>query len=449
MHEYASKAAIFINFPDGGISVAFRFVHSADIHLDSPLRSLALLNPELGKLIGNATRRAFQNIVDLCIDEKVDALVLAGDLYDGDQTSMKTAKFFANEMNRLAQAGAQVFIVRGNHDAETKISNQLTMPAAVTVFTGRADFVEIRAKGGGLPVAIHGMSFSSPTVSSSLLPKYKAPVEGAFNIGVLHTSLTGADGHNNYSPCTLAELQAFGYRYWALGHVHKRAVYNGACTVVMPGNPQGRDINESGPKSATLVTIHDDGSVELEERFTSIAEFVRIPVVVEGCGDWGGVVIAMRRAIEKARGVARSNHLVGRIMLSGATLAAWDLRAKDLLLKAEADSFAGTAGNTWIESIDNACTRPTALATISETGDTLAELMEEIEGGVLSSPAFVMETEEIATELLKALPRECHGALGGSNEAAFKAEIEKLAREGAEEVLARLRVDTGAGTEGY
>ena len=92
-------------------------MHAADIHLDSPLRSLALRDPALAELIGNATRQAFVGIVDLCLAEQVDALLLAGDLYDGEQTSMKTARFLAEQIRRLHEAGIRVFIIRGNHDA--------------------------------------------------------------------------------------------------------------------------------------------------------------------------------------------------------------------------------------------------------------------------------------------------------------------------------------------
>ncbi len=84
--------------------MAYRFLHTADIHLDSPLKSLALRDPELSNVIGLATRRAFVRLVDLCLEESVDALVIAGDLYDGDQTSMKTARFLAEQLQRLNQA---------------------------------------------------------------------------------------------------------------------------------------------------------------------------------------------------------------------------------------------------------------------------------------------------------------------------------------------------------
>src|SRR5262245_25190452 len=108
--------------------MAYRFVHAADIHLDSPLRSLALRDEALADLIGNATRRAFVRTVDLCLAERVDALLLAGDLYDGEQTSMKTARFLAEQMRRLDEANIQVFAIRGNHDAMSQITAELTLP---------------------------------------------------------------------------------------------------------------------------------------------------------------------------------------------------------------------------------------------------------------------------------------------------------------------------------
>jgi len=421
--------------------LAFRFVHSADVHLDSPLRSLALRDTELAEMIGNATRRALVNIIDLCLDERVDALLLAGDLYDGDQTSMKTARFFADQMHRLDQAGVKVFIVKGNHDAASKITKQLTLPDGVRVFGGRADYVEIEPASGGMPVTIHGLSFTEPKVPSSLLPRFKTPVAGAVNIGLLHTSLSGSEGHDDYAPCTVADLQASEFRYWALGHIHKRSVYEGACKIVMPGNPQGRDINEAGPKTATLATVGDDGSIEVEERLTSIAEFARISVSAQGCDDWAGVVAAMRSAIETAREGARSEHLVARLCLAGETPAAWRLRSDADVLKAEADELAFRAGKTWIEKIEIDCKASSASAAVSDSADPLTELIDVIDREVLSSDAFTLATADIAKELLKALPSECRASFGGS-ETTFTAELSKLAREGVEEVVARLRTQS-------
>lgn len=141
---------------------AYRFVHSADVHLDSPLRSLALRDPRLAEFVGNASRQVFSRIVDLCLDEQVNALLLAGDLYDGDQTSMKTARFLAEQLRRLDAAGIKAFIIRGNHDALSKITKELVLPENVHLFGGRADAVEIPRDRGERPIAIHGLSFARP-----------------------------------------------------------------------------------------------------------------------------------------------------------------------------------------------------------------------------------------------------------------------------------------------
>ncbi len=169
--------------------MAYRFVHAADIHLDSPLRSLALRNPELAALIGNATRQAFVRIVDLCIAEQVDALLLAGDLYDGDQTSMTTARFLADQVKRLHDVGIRTFVVRGNHDALSKITRELVFPDSVRIFGGRADAIALDRASGGLDIVVHGLSFRDKHAPESLLPDYRSPVADAVNIGLMHTSL--------------------------------------------------------------------------------------------------------------------------------------------------------------------------------------------------------------------------------------------------------------------
>jgi exonuclease SbcD len=115
---------------------AYRFVHAADIHLDSPLRSLALRDPRLAEFIGNASRQVLARIVELCLEEQVNALLLAGDLYDGEQTSMKTARFLSEQLRRLDAAGIEVFIIRGNHDALSKITKELIFRRTCTCSVG-------------------------------------------------------------------------------------------------------------------------------------------------------------------------------------------------------------------------------------------------------------------------------------------------------------------------
>ena len=422
--------------------MTYRFVHTADIHLDSPLRSLALRNPELGELIGNATRQAFVNIVDLCLYEQVDALLMAGDLYDGEQTSMKTARFLASQLRRLHEAGIGVFIIRGNHDALSKITHELVLPDSIKVFGGRAEAVAIERGQHGFPIVIHGLSFARPHAPESLVPKYKPPVEGAVNIGMMHTSLAGAAGHDPYAPCRITDLQATGFRYWALGHVHKRSVTEGDCTIVMPGNPQGRDISEAGPKTVSLVTVTDDGTIHVEERNASVAQFERVALDATGIADWRDLAAALSTSLRQARDAVSVNHLVARVKIGGGTPLAWRIRRDLDLLKTEADDRASVIGGCWVEKLEIGCQASTP--TDGAGDDPVTELRSLIASHVGQSESFQREAIEIAEELAAQLPPENRDLLG-SDESAFHEALAELASEGADDVAARLHAVTGGG----
>lgn len=416
----------------------FRFVHAADLHLDSPLRSLALRDPALAEMVGAATRAAFSATIDLCLAENVDALLIAGDLYDGAQTSMKTARFLADELGRLHEAGARAFVIRGNHDALSQITRELVLPDSVTVFGARAGVVEL-APESGPRVAIHGVSFARPQAPECLLPKYRAPVAGAVNIGLMHTSLGGAPGHDVYAPCGLGDLQASGFRYWALGHIHARSVWEGPCAVAMAGMPQGRDVNEAGPKGVTLVTVADDGALTLEFRPTALAQFARLEIDAGRAADWRALVGALGEALARARAACAAPHLVARLRVTGATPLAWAIRRDADLLAEEARRHGDRLGGVWIESVETDAAPPAAAAAGgAEAG--FEELRRLVETGILPSEAAAREAGAIAEALCAALPRELRAMLGG-DEAAVAASVAALARAGAAEALARLRDD--------
>ncbi|RWP01365.1 MAG: DNA repair exonuclease [Mesorhizobium sp.] len=414
--------------------MAFRFLHTADTHLDSPLRSLAMRNPDLAELVGDASRQAFISIVDLCLAERVDALVIAGDLYDGDQTSMKTARFLASQMTRLHQAGIRVFKIRGNHDAMSRISKQLVFPDTVTIFGGRPQSVLQTA--GGLDVVFHGLSFANPKAPESLLAKYTAAREGAVNVGIMHTSLAGSPGHDVYAPCSVADLHGHGFDYWALGHIHVRKVHPGVSTVVMPGMPQGRDINEAGEKSVTLVTIRDDRSVEIEERLTSVAQFERVNVDLTGTVEWSEVVGRVRTALEDIRASVRSHHVVVRLGLTGASLLSWAIiRDRDLLL-AEAEQAAEQAGDTWVEKLELGLSPPRTEA-LEGVADPIFELAESMRADA-SSEAFRAEARELVLKTITDLPPDGRD-FAGKDEAALELFLDRVLASGADLVTARLK----------
>lgn len=414
--------------------MAFRFVHTADLHLDSPLRSLSLRNADLAGLVGDATRAAFSAIIDLCLEERVDALLIAGDLYDGDQTSMKTARFLGAEMARLAEAGILVFKIRGNHDALSRITKQLVLPDTVTVFGEKPGRRVIQR--AGIDIAIHGISFAKPHAPDSLLAKFEPPVPDAINIGLLHTSLGGVAGHDVYAPCSPADLHATGFRYWGLGHIHQRSEQAGPATIVMPGIPQGRDINEAGPKSVTLVTIADDGAITVEERHTSIAEFGRIEIDLDGAESWEAALGAIEAGLAAARDAAASPHLVARLRLVGQTPLAFRLRRDADLLLTEAAHRGERIGGVWVEKIAIEA-KDAAGRDIRPSGDPVLELGQLMRGEITRSHGVREEIGRMAREMLDELPQEARG-LAGDDEAGFDAFVETLIEEGTEEILARL-----------
>ena len=410
----------------------FSFVHTADIHLDSPLRSLALRDPDLAELIANATREAFERTINLCIDEGVDALMIAGDLYDGDQTSMKTAIFLATQLQRLNEVGIQVFIVRGNHDAQSRITRELTLPEGVKVFGGRGETVVLDRPRDEVPVAVHGVSFARPQAPNSRVPRFGTPVGNSFNIGLLHTSLSGSAEHDDYAPCSVADLASVGFDYWCLGHVHKREVHSQNPFVVMPGMPQGRDIGEAGPKSVTIVRVGDGGVVDCRPHPTSVAQFERISVDLTAVTDQQDVAERIGVGLAHARAGAESDQLVVRLELRGKTELVWRLRRDPELVKAEAIHRAGTVGRTWIEELELA---------VSSYGDTavgpIGEIAETIRQGIAPSASFQQSALEMVEDLTKALPPAARNVFGDSEEIRKKI-VQKLICEGCDSVLAHL-----------
>lgn len=411
----------------------FRFIHTADIHLDSPLRSLALKEPEAAELVSNATRQTFSKTIDLCLEEQVNALLIAGDLYDGELKSMKTAAFVTRELRRLTEAGVKAFIIRGNHDAESRITKHLELPDGVHVFSGRAEAVPV----DGADVVICGVSFAKPSAPESLVPKYKPPTPGAINIGMLHTSLGGASEHDVYAPCSVQDLIDQGYDYWALGHIHKRDVHVTApSTIVMPGIPQGRHINEAGPKSVTLCAIDDNRDLHVEERHTSLAEFQRISVDLSGLNEWSDLVRSADSALGEAFDETRSEHLIARVEFSGTTSLAARLRRDADVVLEEVKEAAHRSGSILIERIVNDV-RPEAAAIGPVQGDPINELRGLMQSDALDRSTATEQTLAMLKDLQSRLPPELRDRFECDEDDADGL-VDRYLNEGAEDVLARL-----------
>lgn len=237
----------------------FKFLHAADLHLDSPLRGLQRYEGAPVDEIRGAPRRALENLVELAVAEQVAFVVIAGDVYDGDWPDYNTGLFFVKQMQKLRNAEIRVFLIKGNHDAENRMTSSLMLPKGVHQFA--AD----QAKTVTLPelnIALHGQSFATQAVTENLALDYPAAKPGMLNLGILHTCATSSE-HERYAPCSIEDLRLKGYDYWALGHVHQRqTLWEADPWIGFPGNPQGRHIRETGPKGCLLVTVDE------QQRFT-------------------------------------------------------------------------------------------------------------------------------------------------------------------------------------
>ena len=263
---------------------ALKFIHAADVHLDSPLTGLERYEGAPADEIRSASRRALENLVELAVREQVAFVLIAGDLYDGQWRDHNTGLFFVTQMVRLRDASIPVYVISGNHDAANKMTRSLPLPrnpdgSQVMLSHSKPETVLLDELG----VAIHGRGFAAAKVAENVVDSYPGKCPGYFNIGMLHTSLDADGGeHARYAPCKLDDLRQKEYDYWALGHIHKRAVRSTEPLLVYPGNIQGRHIREQGAKGCMLVTVDQRGQAECSFRPLDVFRWELCPVAADG-----------------------------------------------------------------------------------------------------------------------------------------------------------------------
>jgi len=384
---------------------SFRFIHTADIHLDSPLKGLAGQEGNVVECVRTATREALEQLVGLAIEEKVDFLIIAGDLYDGDWRDYKTGLFFVAQMGRLNSSNIPVYLLHGNHDAESQISRRLDLPNNVHVFgTRKPETFEL----GELRVVLHGQSYLQRDVTENLVPDYPAPVSGAFNIGVLHTGLGGMGGHANYAPCSLDDLVNKGYDYWALGHVHQAEVLHERPHVVFPGNLQGRHVGETGVKGANLVTVEHNDIVDLATVPCDVVRWAVLSVPLNDASNLGDVTDCIRYALETAiAGHADGRLLACRIKLEGRTDVHAQLIASEQQILAEARACALGIGDevAWVEKIVIASEAAVDPETLAQREDAIGALQQMLKDAK-SDEDLLAEIKDDIGELVRRLPHE-------------------------------------------
>ncbi|MDY0375765.1 MAG: DNA repair exonuclease [Desulfobacterium sp.] len=379
-----------------------KFIHTADIHLDSPLKGLEVYEDAPIEEIRGATRRAFDNLINLSIEEEVDFILIAGDLYDGDWKDYNTGLFFSGQMGKLSKAGIRVFIVSGNHDAASQLTRAMPLPDNVTFFAHK----KVQSvKLDDLGVIIHGQSYSHRAVTENLASGYPLYDSDYFNIGILHTSLMGYEGHEDYAPCNLDDLTSKGYDYWALGHVHQRRVISQDPLIVFPGNIQGRHIRETGSKGATLVTVEDDRTIKTEAVELDVLRWELCQVDLSECETSQAVYDVVRQALEQEQDQLDRKPLVVRLVLTGSSPVHGEFLDQTTQWTEGFRSIAVQLGDIWLEKVKFHTTRKKSLGEMFGQDSPIAGLLKSIEQIELDAETIFRLVPDLSN-LEKKLPAE-------------------------------------------
>ncbi|NIP58125.1 MAG: DNA repair exonuclease, partial [Gemmatimonadetes bacterium] len=258
-----------------------RFVHIADVHLDTPFGTRSR---DVRERLRQASREAFRRAVGLALEEGAHAFLVAGDLFDGARLSFQTERFLLAELERLASAGVRVIYATGNHDPGRggQRAHALEWPEGVTVIRdGEPVAVEVREPDGRLVGRVTGAGHETAREERDLAASFPDPAGGTPEVALLHTQVTGAragEAHDRYAPSELDALRRAGYDYWALGHVHLRQELSATPPIWYPGSLQGRNPRETGPRGALLVDLREGGDASVEFQPLSPVRWERLEV---------------------------------------------------------------------------------------------------------------------------------------------------------------------------
>ena len=408
----------------------FTFLHTADLHLGSPFVGLTLRDEEVAQRFAKASRDAFSDLITRAIDANVAFVVIAGDIYDGDWKDTSIGLFFNREIARLDRAGIRVFLLKGNHDAESVITKTISLPDNVYQFPTRtAETVRLEE----LKVALHGRSFPERAVTENYVLDYPNPVPGWLNVGVLHTSCDGRPGHATYAPCTVPQLKSLGYQYWALGHVHEYEVLAWDPWIVFPGNIQGRNIRECGPKGAVLVEVENAEVVNVQRLIVDRARWATLRIDLAGVL---GEAVALRKIEEQIRPVAAEaadRLLALRVTLLNADGLYRAVQGDHLRVLDEVQAAAHRcAEDAWLEGVHFEISKNKNNAGL--TTEALAGLdLDSALATLQSDPDLRASAESIIAEIAEKIPRGVY-----PDDAALRDSLDVLLNDARALVLGRM-----------
>ncbi|NOV00708.1 metallophosphoesterase family protein [Paenibacillus planticolens] len=385
-----------------------RFMHAADLHLDSPFKGMSALPERVRERMRESTFGALKELVATAVQEQVDFVLVSGDVYDLSDRSLRAQIRFQKALEQLAAHGIPIYIIHGNHDPEDGRAAKLVWPADVHFFA--CDSVEtltVVKPDRGVIAQIHGISYRSSAVMDNLALQFRAGQEDAAQIALLHTNVDGDPGHDNYAPCSKQDLLKAGMHYWALGHVHTRNVLHEHPAIVYPGNLQGRNIRETGPRGCYIVEMSEDGRAELDFRPLDQVRWFQQRLSVTGVQTEQELKDRIDEQLEKARTAADGRDGVVRIILEGRSAISGMLRKGRVLQELTAELRLDEAERSrfvWVESIEDRTASGLDLEALQQEKSFLGDLLR-ISAALRSDDAALEAFAGEALAALQSLPQ--------------------------------------------
>ena len=333
--------------------MTFKFIHCSDLHIDSPFKGFSSVEHPLAEVLRKSTYQAFQNIIELALKEEVEAVLIAGDIYDGSDKSLEAQLKFRRGLQKLSDAGIYTFIVHGNHDPLDSWSASLEWPERVHVFSGdRVECLPIE-NNGMVKAYIHGISYPKREVRENLAQKFSRNNDDGFAVGLLHSNVGNQSGHDDYAPCSIDDLIAGGMDYWALGHIHRFQVLRESNpAIVYSGNTQARHMRETGEKGCCLVTLDKNADPLIQFISTDTIRYAHGEVDLSGTISLDEVIHAVSSKCEYFAGQVKQKEIFLKLSLKGRTQIHSELQRGDAIKELQGEIrtyFQGRTPSIWVD----------------------------------------------------------------------------------------------------
>jgi DNA repair exonuclease SbcCD nuclease subunit len=431
---------------------AFRFLHTADLHLDSPFIGMAAIPEGIRDHLRQSTFAALANLVELAIQQEVDFILISGDIYDLADRSLRAQIRFQKALQRLALSDISVYIVHGNHDPEDGRAAKLTWPEHVHFFSSQeVECLPVVLKAKGLVATISGISYATAAITDNLALRIEAFGRKAqvgqglalglvqersdtYRIGLLHTNVDGELAHANYAPCSIQDLLSCGMDYWALGHVHTRQVLHPVPAIVYPGNIQGRNVRETGAKGCYIVDVSEFGESKLAFHQLDAIRWFQHSISIQGIQTEQALKERLEQTLDIIREEADGRGAVVRLILTGrgpvhavlqkgtylAELVAELREEESMRVAASGDSVNGTnlTDFVWIESVQVNSGLEIDKALLLEQQSFLGDLLRLSEGLFEDAALFEAFCAETIDSLFVQSKASKHLALLGQEDRA-------------------------------